>query len=156
MITLVAGVLIGINMPDLFFKYQEASKTIIGLGLTITVSQYGEERSLRIVDRRGNVLDRELIADWGPDLRTNIYQVDSNTIAIMDFANVFSVPTNPLSMKYTSPSKDWKYLGTFVRMQRELQFAGAGEVAECMDILMDEPPPKNGREDIYRERCQAG
>jgi hypothetical protein len=71
----------------------------------------------------------------------------------MDFGGTLRISAGPVAMKYDSPSKNWTYLGTFVRLQQKLQFSPAGDIDECMDILMDEPPPKNGRQNIYRESC---
>ncbi|MEW9308188.1 hypothetical protein [Labrys neptuniae] len=151
---LTLGILIGFYVPDVFsLKYQEVSRTIIDLGITVTVIQHGEDRSIAVVDNDGNALDQKLMWDWGPDLRANLYRVDSKAIAVMDFGGTFRISADPLTMKDDTPSKDWKYLGTFLRLQRKLQFSPAGEADECMDILMDESPPTNGRENIYRQSC---
>ncbi|MGO4335153.1 hypothetical protein AB4037_09580 [Labrys sp. KB_33_2] len=154
MFLLALGILFGSYARDVFsLRYQEASITILDIGITLTVIQYGGDRSLSVVSRNGNTLDQKLIADWGPNLRVNLYRVDSKNIAIMDFGDTFRISRDSFVMKSDTPSKDWKYLGTFVRLQQKLQFSPAGEADECMDILMAEPPPRNGRENIYRERC---
>ncbi|QMW63511.1 hypothetical protein [Devosia sp. MC521] len=146
---LLALVVLGVvSFCTLDFGYWESSAEYEPDGLTVTVGRSGGSRTLKLVDRQGALVEVSLLTEWGPDLRTNLYRTEDRKLGIIDFAGAWKVLQAPLRLERTKPSDHWDYVGTFMRDG----YAPASQAKECMDILLDEPPPPD-RSEMYRRRC---
>lgn len=118
--------------------------------VTIAV-RYTFDRRTIAVAAGSERASKDVIAEWGPDLRTNIYRTPTGTLAILDFDGAWEILRDPLRLNGVLPSNEWQYLGTLFQDG----FHRASETPECMDILMSgEPPPRDEwRGWAYRNRC---
>lgn len=117
-------------------------------GLIVSVVRRWDSRTLTVETRQGERVERILLDEWGPGLRTNLYRMGDGNLGIIDFGGSWEVLQSPLRLQRATPSDQWDYLGTFLRDG----YKPKQETVECMDILMDEPPPPN-RSGMYRRRC---
>lgn len=118
-------------------------------GLSVSVGQpFLGNRTLRIVAAVNERVQTDLVAEWGPNLRTNLYRTATGGLAVLDFAGSWIVLQSPLRLEPAVPADDWEYLGTLIGRR----FESASQAPECMDILMNEPPPPQ-RSWVYRQSC---
>lgn len=125
-------------------------------GITVVVDRSWGNRTLIVFDRSGTRVEQELISEWGPDLRTNVYRTTSGDLAVIDFGGEWLMLREPLRLEPTYRSNDWEYLGTLLQSD----FRDASEGAECMDVLMDDSPPTRGtpptpRSWMFRRNCSV-
>jgi hypothetical protein len=120
--------------------------------VTVAVRHTLDRRTI-VVSAGGERVSTDVIAEWGPDLRTNVYRTPSGSLAIIDFDGSWQVLRDPLKLESTSARNDWQYLGTLFMHG----FHPGSEVPECMDILMsgEPPPPDDRRGWAYRNNCDA-
>jgi len=150
-LTIMFLVFLGVVAACSMGALQETRMSDPQTGVTVSIGSawFGQGRILKITDLAGERVQFELIGEWGPTLRTNIYRTPNGELGIIDFQGAWKVVRNPLDLDLAKPSAVWEYLGTLI----EDSFRDAGQQPECMDILMDEPPPPH-RSWIYRQSCE--
>jgi len=148
-LSLAGLTLIGvISFCSLDFDYAESSASFEPGQLNVAIGRTWHSRTLTVANAAGERVGADLMKEWGPELRTNMYQTSQDELGILDFGGAWRVLHSPLRLEQTRPSNDWEYLGTFLRGG----YRAAQDEDECMDILLDEPPPPI-RSWVYRERC---
>ena len=106
---------------------------------------------MSIFEENGDRVEAEVIAEWGPKLRTNLYKNTDGGLSIIDFDGTWNVRRDPLRLEQSWPSDKWQYLGTLMLSG----YRTAQEEPECMDILMEEESltePSSLRGKAYRSR----
>lgn len=146
---LLALTLLGVvSFCTLDLGYWESSTNYEPGGLTVSVGRTGDFRTFKVEDRQGRKVETDLMSEWGPDLRTNLYRTVDGKLGLIDFGGTWIVLQSPLRLEQARSSDQWDYLGTFLRDG----FKPEQEAEECMDLLLDEPPPSN-RSEMYRRQC---
>jgi len=146
---LLALTLLGVvSFCTLDFGYRETSTRYEPGGLTVSLGRSGDSRTLEVENGEGERVETSLMSEWGPSLRTNLYRTADGNLGLIDFGATWMILQSPLRLEEAKPSKQWQYLGTFLRDG----YKPGNQRQECMDTLMDGPPPPY-RSWIYREWC---
>ena len=149
LLSLAGLTLIGvISFCSLDFDYTESSASFEPGQLKVAIGRTWHSRTLTVANTDGESVEVGLMNEWGPELRTNLYQTSQDELGILDFGGAWRVLHSPLRLEQTMPSNSWEYLGTLLRVG----YRTAQDEDECMDILLNEPPPAI-RSWVYRERC---
>lgn len=118
----------------------------------VVIDQHANNRTLSVVTPNGAHADVDVIAEWGPKLRTNLYKNEEGGLSVVDFDGTWTVRRNPLRFEKSWSSDGWQYLGTLMLSG----YRTADEEPECMDILMEDEGWDNGdsvRLNAYKTSC---
>lgn len=148
-LTLICLVLTGaLALCSIDWGLQESRMSDAKSGISVAVARSWQGRYLTVAASTGERVREKLLDEWGPDLRTNVYRTTDGGIGVIDFAGTWKVLRDPLRLQDSLEPDAWQYLGTLLPSG----FRDTTQEAECMDILMDEPPPPH-RSWMYREWC---